>query len=231
MQRFAMSLCLMLAACGAASAPAPPPERDPAVEQALNDHLMSDPDLASENEGNAALTVISDHSLPLPAFPEGAAEDARVQAAELVGGSDKLLPPPAAQALPGELGDSSTAAELAAGLPGAGHCSVPLTTTATWAARMPAPWALYPGSGVTEAAGADAASCQVRVVRFLTPVTASDVLAFYTALARAARIGVRHRAAGEVHILEGARAGSAFRLIVRPHGAGLVEGTLALREG
>jgi hypothetical protein len=231
MRRIVSLACLLLAACGTGENPARLPERDPAVEQALADRIMSDPDLASQNEGNAALTVISDHSLPLPAFAEGAADDARVEAAEIVGGADKLLPPPAAGPLQSsERMEGATLAEFAASLPGGSACTTGLTSSAIWAARLPAPWTAYPGSATTEAIGSDATGCHLRVVRFVTPASADDVLSFYAALARQAGVGARHSADSGAHVLAGASGPAAFRLTLEPADAGLTQGILALRQ-
>lgn len=231
MRRIVSLACLLLAACGAGEEPSRQAERDPAVEQALADQIMSDPDLASQNEGNAALTVISDHSLPLPAFAEGAADDARVEAAEIVGGADKLLPPPAAGPLEsGERMEGATLAEIAAKVPSAPACMGALSTSAIWAARISAPWAAYPGSATTDAIGGDAAGCHLRVVRFVTPASADDVLSFYAALARKARVPARHSASDGTHVLAGASGPAAFRLALEPNDVGLTEGILALRQ-
>lgn len=79
---------LLLGACGDAAPPPSPEGRDPAIVRALNDPLMTDPDLSSRNEGAAAITVTTDSGLPvMPDRPEELAA-ARAEAALLAGGHD-----------------------------------------------------------------------------------------------------------------------------------------------
>jgi hypothetical protein len=93
---------------------------------------------------------------------------------------------------------------------------------------MPEGWPLYPGAATTEAAGSDAAGCRLRVVSFISPVSADEVLSYYAALARSQPMAINHRAHDGSHLLSGANEGAAFRLSLRARGDGTSEGTLAL---
>lgn len=211
----ALPLALLLASCAAEEASAPPPERDPATEQALADPIMIDPDLASQNEGAAALTVPSDHSLPLPLATDEEIASARAEAGALVGGSEKLVPPPAPRALPAAGRDEFlTLEERVAALPGAARCAA-LARSAIWAARLPEAFPVYPRGATQAAAGADAANCKLRAVRFATAVSPEDVLAFYAARARQAGFAVDHAARGGEHGLSGRKGAAAFQLNLR----------------
>lgn len=199
----------LLAACGGDTAPGPAPSRDPQVAQALDDPLMTDPDLSSRNEGAAALTVDSDGSLPLlPATPEAVAA-ARAEAAALIGrATGRALPKP----------DSGPAEPIANGTPeahlkalpfGAG-CATGLAVSAIWAARLPSALPVYPRGATVAAAGSDGPGCKARVVTFTSPVPLDEVIAFYWA--RAARLGPSYRLNGAEHVLTGAARELAFDL-------------------
>lgn len=219
-------LCLLLVACAASEDATPAPERDPASEQALADQILVDPDLANQNEGNAALTVSSDHSLPTLIATADSAAAARADAALLVGGANEIARLAPLKERYGEE-PASTAGEAAARLPGANACLGALSYSARWAAEMPAAFPVYPRAATQEAAGSDGAPCKLRVVRFVTPVEPDDVLAFYAARARAAKFAYRVARGAPALLLLGASGTSAFRLSVRLRDDGWTEATLA----
>ena len=87
-----LSAVLLLSACGSGEPAADPlAERDPAVTAALADPLMADPDLTSQNRGNAALTGGGPAAGEIPPFKRGQAEldAARAAALELAGGGHR----------------------------------------------------------------------------------------------------------------------------------------------
>lgn len=219
---------LGLAACGQGEEAAPAPQVDPATQQALSDQIMVDPDLVNENEGNAALTVSSDHSLPLLVATSEAIAAARADAAALAGGADKLaaMSPPGTFDAPGA--DALvTPAQFAASLPGAAKCVASLGYSAAWAARMPQDLPVYPRAATFDAAGSDTGDCEIRVATFVTPVSPDDVLSFYAARARASGFAIE-RAAGESgRLLLGKRGDAVFRLAVHSRGDRMTEATLA----
>lgn len=223
----ALLALIILAACGHGEEPARAPERDPASEQALNDQIMVDPDLANQNEGNAALTVSSDHALPLTNATVAALAAARAEAAAMVGGSDKLLPPPAARPFSGpSLADHFTPATQAARLPGARDCAATMDYSTAWAAKLPPAFPVYPRGATQSAAGADGNGCALRAVVFTTPVPLAEALAFYYARARQAKIAVEHAALGGEHRLSGSGGELTFALALRRRDDGLTEATL-----
>lgn len=206
-----LSLVFVLLACGDARQPEPPSPRDPQVAQALDDPLMTDPDLSTRNEGAAALTVEADGSLPVLRATSEDIAAARTEAARLVGGADRLVapPPPDGKAL--VLRDRSHGAHLSA-LPRGASCASGLKVSAIWAARLPAPLPVYPRGATMSAAGSDTAGCRARVVGFTTPVPRDEVLTFYWTSARAARLVVAHGLSGGEHVLSGGRENLAFDL-------------------
>ena len=77
-----LSLPLLLAACGdGADKPDPRSDRDPAISGALSDPLMTDPDLASQNEGGAVLSGGGPASGEVPRPKQGPEEVAAARAA------------------------------------------------------------------------------------------------------------------------------------------------------
>ncbi len=206
-----------LAGCGSSEPPEAQPPTDPAVAQALNDPLMTDPDLSQRNEGAAALTVTVDSRLPqLPATPEAIAA-AQADAARLVGGREKLVRPPEAVGdvppLPAAWSPETRLVAL-----GAGQCAVRLTATTMWAARMPVALPVYPRGATLAAAGSTAPGCDVRTVRFASPVPVPDVLAFYWTRATASRLSPRHLKSGDTAVVRGTGAGLAFEVRARAIG-------------
>lgn len=186
-----MAVCaaLLLASCGASDEPAEAArEDDPALASALGDPIMVDPDLVGQNRADSAASIHSrDGSLPtLDNGPE-AVTAARADALRTVGGPGQMRKAPEPREVSGSLpaGAALTAAARAAAAPGGnGDCAARAQYTAAWAARLPAPFPVYPRGAVQEAAGTDAAGCSLRVINFVTPVPIGEVMDFYFTRAR-----------------------------------------------
>ena len=186
----AAGAALLLAGCGADEAARFEPERDPALIAALGEPIMIDPDLVGQNRANSAAAMPShDGSLPtIDRNPEAIAA-ARAEASRLVGGSGEMRKAPAAREVKGALPADTrlAAAARAATSPNAkADCAARAEYTMQWAARLPAPFPVYPRGAVREAAGTDAAGCALRVVNFVTPVPLGEVMDFYFTRAGAA---------------------------------------------
>ncbi len=220
MRNFACSLPLLiaLAGCGEAEPQRPVPERDPQVAQALDDPLMTDPDLSSRNEAAAALTVESDASLPvLPATPE-AVTAARAEAARIAGGAEKLVALGEPQGTGTPLSRDAGPREQLAALLGGRICAEQLPRSAIWAARMPAILPIYPRGATLAAAGSDEKGCKARLVTFSTPVSPADVLAFYADRGRVAGAPPQYLRSGEDLQLRGGNRSLAYDVRVREEG-------------
>ncbi|QKG69912.1 hypothetical protein [Erythrobacter mangrovi] len=208
----------LLAACGGGSdEPAVDEAMDPASEQALNDELMTDPDMAGRNEANAALSGTGNAAIPNIDKSPRAIEAARARAAELVGGVDKLKPAPAPRPLAGNESDTDAmrAAAIAAIKPGGANCADAVEYSATWAAKLPAAFPVYPRGNTQEAAGTDQGDCALRIVSYLTPVALDDVLSFYSTRARDAGFKVDHAIKAGDNILSGTKGASAYVVYAR----------------
>ncbi|MFN6961188.1 MAG: hypothetical protein ACK4N6_03010, partial [Rhodocyclaceae bacterium] len=135
-------------ACLAACAPAGEREaandaaliaRDPVIARALNDPLMTDPDLASRNEANAAIGFVDSHALPVLAGGTEAAQAAReaMRIALLEGGPLSDLPPAGLGRGGPPLGPASSPGDLLAAVGAPSACSASLREDFMLAADLP----------------------------------------------------------------------------------------------
>lgn len=227
-----LPVVLLLTACGSGAPEADPlAERDPAVTAALADPLMADPDLTSQNRGNAALTGGGPAAGEIPPFKRGQAEldAARAAALDLVGGALRAAPAASAEQETSPA-DAATAAALVRALPWGRSCADKLGYTAAWAAKLPPALPVYPRAHVQEAAGSDAAGCRIRAVNFQTPVLGSEVVDFYATVAGKGGFALTAGRAGADLTLTGKAGGSAFALFVRER-AGVTEVNLVTSGG
>lgn len=230
-----LALCLLaalgLAACDAAGGGAAPrgaPALDPVVARALNDPLMSDPDLALRSEANALLTYADAAPLPLIEASPQAAERAR-EAARIVLLEGGPIPPLTALAA-GEAGgtpwaDLATLADLLAAAGVFEACRSDTRRAFAWAAQLPAPAAIMPHGMVEMAAGSDTGGCRLRLVRYLTAASAEDALAWHDTLAQRAGLAIRRHAEPEAMLAASAKDGTSLRVRIRPadHGMSAVD--------
>ncbi len=163
---------------------------DPVIARALHDPLMSDPDLASRNEANAAIGFIDSAALPVFPADDSAAADARAAARlELLEqGTIPDLPQPSP--VPGgeRLGPEASPAALMAALGAPEDCAAGLDENFALAATLPQVAAIMPRGMVVQAGGADTAGCRIRIIRYQTPALPEDVLQYH--YARAVRGGL-----------------------------------------
>lgn len=192
---------------------------DPIIQQALNDRLMADPDLAFQNEGNAALTIGFDHSLPpIDAGPDVVAhirDELRLRLLER--GEVLDLPSPAEDAQVQPLGGLFDASARAAKVPATAQCPGEMRYSAIWAARLPDYAEIVPRGAVVEAAGTDGKECKLRVVSYRTPLPVEEALQFHWTKLERAELKPRYLtlAAGEM-ALQGAKRSAAIAVHARP---------------
>ena len=224
-----MSRCVLLvplallAACSEQASTALAPEaRDPVVVSAINDPLMVDPDLASQNRPSAALEGGGPASAMIPLVKRTDAEIAAAKAE-----AQKLLGKEIPTALSPASGDSDAVSPeslglAAAALSGEGkRCAAKLGYTARWALQLPTALPIYPRGHLQEAAGNDLDGCKLRAVNFLTPVAVEDVVAFYHA--RLGGASASYRLDGADHVLRASKGGAQFLVLVRKTPDGLTE--------
>jgi hypothetical protein len=219
-------MVLALAACGESEAAREPVlQPDPAVVAALAAPIMSDPDLAAMNRGNAAIAVDRFDGIPGWTRDPEEIDAARSEALRLAGGS--LLQTPEAGTATPDL-PSKDAREFAATLPGiSDDCLGALRSGFAWAADLPAAARLYPAGHVIEAAGARRADCAMRSLRYVTAAVPKDALDYHYTMFSAAGYRVEVWAHGEATLLTGSKSGARARILVRANREGMTEVLLA----
>jgi len=216
---------LALAACGDAAEEAGDGSTDAASEQALNDQIMVDSDLANQNEANAAITGGSDQTIPPENMTPEAIQAAKDAAFALVGGSDGIKPLPEAAQYGDTVPESAalTAATRSAAKLGDGNCTENIKYSAMWAAKLPSIFPVYPRGSTKEAAGTDYGDCSLRVVTYLSPVPLEEVLTFYHSRALTGGYSSEYAVAGGDNILSGTKGKAAFVIYGRQLPNGLSE--------
>jgi hypothetical protein len=222
----ALCVPLALAACGESEA-----ERgavlqpDPAIVAALTEPIMTDPDLAGLNRGNAAIAIVQFDGVPGWTRDPDAIADARDEAVQLAGGP--LLAAPEAETKT-PIVPVRSARRFAEELPGtSADCLAALRRGFAWAADMPKAASLYPGSHVVESAGARIATCSLRTVRYVTAATRQDVLDFHYTLLSSAGYQIARAAGEDADMLTARKSGATARIVVGSDLEGMTEVTLA----
>lgn len=224
---FAIALALTALAtpgCTRRDPPPPPAQTDPAVVQAVNAPILSDPDLASLDQRFAVMLDPGafDASLPLDDFAPEIIAAARAEAAALIAGSTRM-------AVAADKGcarcDGALLAERAAVL--GAVCSTGLEEDLAWALRLPDELPIYPKAHLREAVGRADGSCLMRGASFTAPVSASEVLAFYRVIAAKAGFSMRHAGSSG---LVGTHGTVRMAVLVRPEPGGLAHFDLLIAE-
>ncbi|MDC8755035.1 hypothetical protein OIK40_10335 [Erythrobacter sp. sf7] len=236
MRRFyaLLPLPVLLAACSAApeaGGQGNPVARDPVVARALNDPLMSDPDLSARNEANALLGFADQSALPLiPATTDSAQEAREAGRLELLdGGSIPPLPRPVDGRGPLSA-PVATARDGLAALGAPANCLGALTEDFRWAADLPQAAVIMPYGMVVQAGGADTAGCGLRIIRYQTQAAPEDVLQYhYVRAGRAGLSPVRHAEGGD-SIAGRADDGEALVVAVRKAAGGMTAVDLFYRS-
>lgn len=214
-----------LAACGDTAQDSEGGPSDPTSEQALNDQIMVDPDLANQNEGNAALTGGTDQTIPPENMTPEAIQKAKDAAFALMGGSDGFRELPAPKQFGSAIPESSmlSIATKAAAKLNSGNCTEIAEYSAAWAAKLPTIFPVYPGGTTKDAAGTDSGGCALRAVTYLTAVPLEDVLAFYYSRATTGGYSVEHAVAEGDNIISGTKGNASVVVYGRRMSTGLTE--------
>ena len=227
----AFLLCLGAAACSA-RAPNAADEyaaiaQDPVVARALHDPLMSDPDLASRNEANAAIGFADSNALPvLPAGSDEAQAAREALRLDLLGAGAIPDLPPANEGEGGKpLGPMASAADLLAAVGAPARCAGALKEDFALAAALPPVAAIPPDAMVVQAGGADAQGCRLRIIRYRSAAPIIDLLQYH--YARASRAGLsaaRYGAPEDIVAAKGRAKGQGSERLtvhIRPAAGGL----------
>ena len=184
---------------------------DPALNAALNDRILVDPDLATQSNRNALRAPDGADGGAVP--PDDGYEGDKVTMADLNG--LKLLHAPAPRTMSdAECKDCAAAAPRTLGAladrQAKGSCNARLSYSADWANRMPAAFAVYPKARVQEAAGVSGGSCNVRVVSFTSSNPMQDLVDYYYTRAKGAGYDADYVIRQGTHALGGTRGEDAY---------------------
>lgn len=233
-------LCLGLAACADRGAKTAADDaaliaQDPVIARALHDPLMSDPDLASRNEANAALGWADGHALPvLPVSGESARAAREALRLELLEqGPIPALPAPQEPEREGaqgkSLGPLASADDLLAAVGAPAGCAARLREDFALAASLPPVASLPPQGMVMQAGGSDTTGCSLRIVRYASHAAPEDVLQYHFARAFRAGLMARRFAVPEDSIIAIGTDGAALAVHIRPGAHGLTRVDLVYR--
>lgn len=197
MRASALLLLTALAGCGPHpddSEPSKaPPKVDAAVAAALADPLMSDPALTDASGAHLARSAATPEGAPVPLDLPGS--------------------PDLGAIVPGR--PRPTLGLVAGAAIGARPGCATIGYSATWAARLPAPFTLPNDAAVIEAAGEDRPNCRLRVVRYVSPQSPSALVEALARVSRSERLAVRART--DTRLVAGDAGGHALAAIsVRP---------------
>lgn len=210
---------VLLSACSGAEEANNQP-RDPVAAAALDDPLMTDPDLTGPNQGNAALHGgLPDGAIPPFKRSPDEIASAKLEAERLLGKPIPAVPDAVSSVKSSRLSGAATMQAVAQASGLGGDCAGKLAYSAIWSARLPKPLPLYPRGHTLVAGGNDAAGCKLRAVRYVTPVDPGDVIAFYHASASAAKLPATRSREGDDEVLSG----KGYALFVRKRSDGLSE--------
>ena len=200
----AFALPLTLAACGSNEASEEELAKlddnltsDPAMNDALEDAILVDPDLTDQANRNA---IRGANSAADGSVPPGTGEDGRAAAKAVLGGKMLTAPKPRQMTSDDEgltLGDKAELQEARAKKP---VCNEKLTYDMGWANKPPE-FAVYPKANVQEAAG----KCDLRVVSFTTATPIKSVVDFYYTKAKQGGYDAEYLLRGSEHVLGGSK--------------------------
>lgn len=186
--------------------------RDPAINSALRDQIMVDPNLASQSNRDAIRPPSQPYAAPVPgARGSPVARDIPVSEA------NKSAPEPKGDCPACKpQRDSLTLAGLAERQRDrrTAACAANVSYSTRWALRLPADLPLYPDANVVEAAGNADNGCATRIVSFTSRAPVRTVIDWYYTRATNAGYSADHQADGEGHVLAGARGSDAYAVFV-----------------
>ena len=192
------------------------PTADPAMNDALEDSILVDPNLTDQANSNAVRGANGaiDGAVPPGVSYAGELEGGKAAANAQFNG--KLLSAPAPRNMTsddecsscGDSGDGMTLgakAEQQYAQRGKGTCDQKLSYNMSWANRMPAEFPVYPKANVKEAAGVEGGLCDIRVVSFSTASPMKNVVDYYYTQAKRGGYSAEYLKRGAEHVLGGTR--------------------------
>jgi hypothetical protein len=183
---------------------------DPAMNAALDDRILIDPDMTD----GANVNVVKSADKPLSgALPPDNGYDGAIASAEELD-SVKLIHAPQPTVVAAQdcknCGDKRavTLGALAADqgvTRGKGTCDAKLQYGAIWATRMPFEFPVYPKGRVKEAGGVENGICDIRVASFTTAAARQDVVDYYYTRAKRSGFSADYEIRAGEYMLGGTR--------------------------
>ena len=182
---------------------------DPAMNTALNDRILVDPELTD----SANVNTVKDSDKPLSgAIPADSGYDGDASIEALDGAKLMRAPKPTTVANEDCTNCGSQRATTLGALAadqgvtrGKGTCEAKLQYGAGWATRMPAEFPVYPRGRVKEAGGVDGGICDIRVATFTTSANMQNVVDYYYTRARKSGFSAEYQLRAGEHALGGTR--------------------------
>ena len=182
---------------------------DPAMNTALNDRILVDPELTD----SANVSTVKDSDKPLSgAIPADSGYDGDASIEVLDGAKLMRAPKPTTVANEDCTNCGSQRATTLGSLAadqgvtrGKGTCEAKLQYGAGWATRMPAEFPVYPRGRVKEAGGVDGGICDIRVATFTTSANMQNVVDYYYTRARKSGFSAEYQLREGEHALGGTR--------------------------
>lgn len=224
-------ICLGAAACGGGGAQKADPyaaiAEDPVIARALHDPLMSDPDLASRNEANAAMGFADSNALPVFTATSEDAQAARevLRLELLAAGPIPDLPPVSEGEAGPRLGPMAPASDLLAAVGAPASCAGRLKEDFALAASLPAAAAIPAGAMVVQAGRGEGKACRLTIIRYRSAAPRTDLLQYHITRAVRAGLGAALFASPEDTVIARGQAGEWLTVHVRPaaHGMNAVD--------
>jgi hypothetical protein len=191
------------------------PTSDPAMNDALEDAILVDPDMTDQANSNAirGANGAVDGSVPPGASYAGAAEGGKAAANAQFKGKMLSAPEPRLMTSDDECSscganDGMTLgakAEAQYAKRGKGTCDAKLSYDMGWADRMPPEFPIFPKANLKEAAGVEGGLCDLRVVSFTTASSMKSVVDYYYTHAKRGGYSAEYLLRGGEHVLGGTR--------------------------
>ncbi len=218
----AFALPLTLAACGSNEASDEELAQlddnltsDPAMNDALEDAILVDPELTDQANRNAirGANGAADGSVPPGTSYDGSGEDGKAAAMAALGGKILSAPKPRQMTSDDECTNCAGSEGITLGAKakqqsaqrGKGTCDQKLSYDMGWANRMPPEFPVYPKGNVQEAAGVEGGLCDIRVVSFVTATPMKSVVDYYYTQAKRGGFSAEYLLRGGEHVLGGTR--------------------------
>jgi hypothetical protein len=216
---------------------------DPAMNAALEDRILVDPELSESANSN----MVKATDKPLEgAVPPDVSYEGDTSTSSDIPFTTKLLRAPkpriVADTAGGGCADCATAgkgqtledmAAMQGVKRGKGTCADKLQYGAAWSTRMPAEFPIYPKGRVKEAGGVEGGLCDIRAVSFSTSASMDSVADYYYTRARRAGFSADYELRKGEHIMGGTRDndGGAFVVFLNPLPGGGTEVDLVANNG